>query len=331
MLVNKGKKDPNIKILIIRFSSIGDIVLTTPVIRCLALQLNAEVHFLTKDSFKSLLSGNPYLNKIWSLSENMIDLIRELKDEKFDFVVDLHKNLRSIRLCFSMGVKRLTYDKTTFEKFLMVNFKINILPKIHVVDRYLKSVEVLGVKNDGKGLNFFINQDLDVSLLIPNIPFVTAVIGATHYTKRLPVKKWIEYINSSLEYFVLLGGMDDIKAANQIIESSGTNVINLVGLTTLQESAKVISASTRIVTNDTGMMHIAAALQKPIGSMWGGTIKEYGFWPYFPDGIDLNINLEVTQLKCRPCSKFGRNDCPLGHFKCMKDISFEKIKEGKLN
>lgn len=311
-----------IKVLIIRFSSIGDIVLTTPVIRCVASQLNAEVHYLTKDVFKSLLSGNPNISKTWTLRENLKDLISDLRNEKFDFIIDLHKNLRSIRLCLSLGVKRLTYNKTTFEKFLLVNLRINILPKVHVVDRYLKSVEILGVKNDGKGLDFFINNDVKIEKLVLADPYICAVIGATHFTKRLPVEKWIEYINNNKSTIVLIGGPDDKESAQLIMNNVGTNVINLVGATSLQQSAKVIERSQKVITNDTGMLHIAAALHKPIISLWGGTIKEYGFWPYYPEGMDLNVSLEVNYLKCRPCSKFGRNNCPLGHFKCMKEIDF---------
>jgi len=309
-----------LKILIIRFSSIGDIVLTTPVIRCVASQLNAEVHYLTKSGFKTLLEGNNHIQKIWTLEDDMNELIVSLKKEQFDYVVDLHKNLRSLRISFSLGAKRLTYDKTTFEKFLIVNFKIDRLPKLHVVDRYLKSVEILGVKNDGLGLDFHIQSTTDVSSFMLQGAYNCAVIGATHFTKRLPVEKWIELINNSDEIYVLLGGKSEMGDAGLIMAGTANNVINLVGLTTLQQSAKVIDNSQKVYTNDTGMLHIAAALKKPIISIWGGTIKEYGFWPYYPEGMNLNTSLEVIDLPCRPCSKFGRNDCPKGHFKCMREI-----------
>lgn len=227
----------------------------------------------------------------------------------------------------ALGIKRFTYNKTTFEKFLMVNFKINILPKAHVVDRYMESVKSLGVKNDEKGLDFYIIAGTSIEEFLPQKPFVCAVIGATHFTKRLPVEKWVELINNSESHFVLLGGSAENEMAERIISSLEVDVTNLVGKTNLQQSALIMKNASKIFTNDTGMLHIAAALSLPIVSFWGGTLKEYGFWPYYPDGIDLNKSLEVTNLKCRPCSKFGRNDCPKGHFKCMYDIDLKEIRD----
>jgi len=315
-----------LKILVVRFSSIGDIVLTTPVIRTCALQINAEIHYLTKPGFKSLLEGNPYISKIWTLDDDFNNLTDQLKAERFDYIIDLHKNIRSLKLCFNLGVKRYTYDKTTWEKFLIVNFKIDILPKLHVVDRYIEAVKKLGVINDDKGLDFFIDPSTDISGIKPFGPYIVAVIGATHFTKRLPIQKWVELINNNITtQFVLVGGPGEKEAANIIIAQCGKNVIKLAGLTSLQQSALLISEAEIIITNDTGMLHIAAALKKPIISLWGGTLKEYGFWPYYPDGIDLNTNFEVKDLGCRPCSKFGRNDCPKGHFKCMNDLDVNKI------
>ena len=318
--MNKNIASGKLKILILRFSSIGDIVLTTPVVRALTQQLDAEVHFLTKQQFSPLLEDNPHISKLWFLRSDLSGLTGDLKNERFDYIIDLHKNIRSIRICLALGVKRLTYDKTTFEKFLLVNFKINLLPKLHVVDRYLAAVKVLGVKNDGKGLDFYINPLTDISTFVPEGSYSCAVIGATHFTKRLPVEKWIELINKSGETIVLLGGNAEMEDANHIIKNSRVNVYNLVGLTTLQQSAKILGSSEKVYTNDTGMLHIAAALKKPIVSFWGGTLKEYGFWPYYPTGMDLNSSMEVHNLSCRPCSKFGRNNCPKGHFKCMKEI-----------
>lgn len=311
------------KFLVVRLSSIGDIVLTTPVIRCLAQQLGAEVHFLTKGAFAGLLSGNPSITKVWTLSADFGALIRELKAEGFDYIIDLHKNLRSLRLSFALNTRRLTYDKTTFEKFLMVHFKINRLPRLHVVDRYMHAVQSLGVVNDGKGLDFFIGPDTAYLLEGVTQPFVCAVIGATHFTKRLPGENWIRYINRSKELIVLIGGEAEIPAADNIVARTGDNVINMVGRTSLQESALILKHSERVITNDTGMLHIAAALRKPIVSLWGGTVKEYGFWPYYPEGMDLNHSLEIEYLKCRPCSKFGRDSCPKGHFRCMRDIEIK--------
>jgi len=311
------------KVLVVRLSSIGDIVLTTPVVRGLAQQLGAEVHFLTKGIFAELLIGNPFISKIWTLKDDFRSLIRELKTEGFDYIIDLHKNLRSLRLSLALNTRRLTYNKTTFEKFLMVNFKINLLPRLHVVDRYMKALKPLGVVNDGKGLDFFIEPQTAYLLENTRRPFICAVIGATHFTKRLPDENWIRYINSSQDLIVLIGGKTEIPAADNIVALTGDNVINMVGRSSLQESALILKHAEKVVTNDTGMLHIAAALRKPVVSLWGGTLKEYGFWPYYPEGMDLNRSLEIEDLRCRPCSKFGRDSCPKGHFRCMREIEIK--------
>ncbi len=313
----------NIKVLIVRFSSIGDIVLTTPVIRCVKQQLGTEVHFLTKPGFASLLAENPYIDKLWTLEDDYAGLIRKLKEEKFDYLIDLHKNLRTWRLAIKLRIKRLTYHKATFEKLLMVKFKINMLPKTHVTERYLEAVKKLGVSYDGQGLDYFIPKGTENKMTSMDSPYIAAVIGATHFTKRLPEENWIKFINSTDQKIVLIGGKAEMEAAGNIVAATGLNVINMVGKTNLQESALLIRNAERVISNDTGMMHIAAALRKPIVSIWGGTLWEYGFWPFYPDGMNLNKSLEVKGLSCRPCSKFGRDDCPKKHFKCMKDINIE--------
>lgn len=311
------------KVLIVRFSSIGDIVLTTPVIRCMKTQINAEVHYLTKPEYRNLLDQNPYIDKLWLLDKPMKELISDFKNEHFDYIIDLHKNIRSLKLAISLRTKRLTYHKATFEKLLMVYFKMNVLPKSHVADRYLKSIAKLGVTNDGKGLDYFIPKDTVNKISELNQPYFCAVIGATHFTKRLPVQNWIEFINRTQQTIVLIGGKSEMQDAKYIVENTGKNVINTVGETNLAESALIIQNAAKIISNDTGMLHIAAALKKPVISLWGGTLWQYGFWPYYPNGLDLNKNIEIKNLVCRPCSKFGRDDCPKKHFKCMKEIKIE--------
>src|SRR5262245_21716119 len=141
------------KILILRFSSIGDIVLTTPVPRCVKTQLeNVEVHYATKAQYRSILESNPYVDKVFLLGGNLNDLVSELRKEKYDVILDLHNNLRTRILKWKLGVKSYSFDKLNIEKWLMVNFKINKLPDVHIVDRYLETAKSLGVKNDALGL-----------------------------------------------------------------------------------------------------------------------------------------------------------------------------------
>ena len=147
------------KILLIRFSSIGDIVLTTPVIRCLRHQLpDVQLHVLTKASYRSIFAANPYIDKVYELSSNMKELVASLREEHYDFIVDLHKNWRSLRVRMALRRPSASFPKLDFQKFLYTKLKIGKLPPVHIVDRYFKAVEKLGVHNDGQGLDFFFNE-----------------------------------------------------------------------------------------------------------------------------------------------------------------------------
>lgn len=313
------------KILIIRFSSIGDIVLTTPVVRCVHQQLGAEVHFLTKKSFKGIVENNPYVKRVWTIEKNVTEISTELKAEKFDYIIDLHKNLRSLQVKRSLSTSSFGFDKLNVEKWLMVNLKINLLPKIHIVDRCLKTVEKLGVKNDGEGLDYFIPERDEVDISTLNIPpqYIAFVIGAAHATKRLPNEKITAICKGIRLPIVLLGGKEDI-SNSQLIENQGIdNLINLCGKLNLNQSASVVRQATKVVSHDTGLMHIAAAFRKDIISIWGNTIPEFGMTPYLPtEGSKI---FEVKDLSCRPCSKIGFNQCPKGHFKCMNAQNTEGV------
>src|SRR4030095_3604321 len=147
------------KFLIIRFSSIGDIVLTTPVIRCLKKQVpDAEIHFLTKESFHSIVEHNPYIDKTHLLAHSFELMIHELKLEDYDHIIDLHKNVRTLRVKKALGLRSHSFNKLNTQKYIYVNLKLNLMPNIHIVDRYLKTVEAFGVKNDGAGLDYFIPE-----------------------------------------------------------------------------------------------------------------------------------------------------------------------------
>ncbi|HWJ91643.1 MAG TPA: hypothetical protein VNR87_11065, partial [Flavisolibacter sp.] len=139
------------KFLIIRFSSIGDIVLTTPVVRCLKKQLpGAEIHFLIKPKFKTVMENNPYISKIHVLQDDWAQMIKELKDEQFDHIIDLHHNLRTLRVKKELKVPAQSFNKLNIEKFIFVKLKWNVMPKhLHIVDRYMETVAPFGVLNDG--------------------------------------------------------------------------------------------------------------------------------------------------------------------------------------
>lgn len=318
------------KVLVVRFSSIGDIVLTTPVVRCLHQIKDVEVHFLTKKTFGSLLEHNPYLEKCLTIDKKIEEVLPQLKEEQYDCIIDLHRNLRTIKLTSLLGVKAFRFNKLNFKKWLLTNFNINRLPNIHIVDRYMAAVKPLGVRNDGKGLDFFIPDDQMVdmqTILGSSTKFIAVVIGAAHATKRLPTHKLITLCQSIQYPIVLIGGPSDKNTGELIKKEAGAHVINTCGAYSILQSASIITQSHLVVTHDTGMMHIAAALHKNIISIWGNTVPAFGMYPYVGAQPDKNIIIEDLELSCRPCSKIGYDQCPKGHFKCMEDISVESILE----
>ena len=320
------------KILIIRFSSIGDIVLTTPVVRVLHEQLNAEIHFLTKPAFASIVLANPHVSKVITLSDDFDKMTTLLKGEKYDHVIDLHHNLRSARLKLALGRPSSSFHKLNFKKWLIVNFKINRLPAKHIVDRYFDAVMFLGVHNDNAGLDFFIPEDKNVNVqkhfnLQPH-SYTSIVIGAAHETKCMTAEQIAEVCRILEMPVILLGGKQEINKANAIIQNANSSLIkSACGGFDIFQSSSILEQSATIITHDTGLMHIAAALNKPQVVVWGNTIPDFGMYPYYGDQTIQWISFEHPDLPCRPCSKLGYQKCPKGHFKCMLDHDLVQIAE----
>jgi heptosyltransferase-2 len=309
------------KILVIRFSSMGDIIYTTPVVRCLKKQIpGAEVHFLTKPAFKYIYDNNPYVDKLLLLKPSLTDTINEIKAEKYDQIIDLHNNLRTSIIKLRTGIKASIYKKQPILKWLSLKLKRNLVSKEHLVDRYLKAVKFLGVVNDDNPIDYYIKAEHDITELLPashQNGYVAFVIGATHFTKRMPNYKIIS-ICKQLNLPVLLLGGNDVKAnGDEIAAAVGTSVYNACGVTSLDESVFLVSKAQSLIGFDTGLTHIAEAFNVPIASVWGGTTPDLlGVWPYkVKETLIAGI-----ELSCRPCSKFGLEKCPLGHFKCMNDM-----------
>lgn len=329
------------KILIIRFSSIGDIVLTTPVIRAIKLQVDdAEIHYCTKKAYHPILEANPYIDKIHLLEDSLIDLIKRLRSEKYDHIIDLHSNLRTFIIKSLVQGRASSFKKLNVLKWLMVNFKINLLPNIHIVDRYIDAAKHLGIKKDTQGLDYFIpEKDIVENEWLPEThqeQYVVYAMGGKFATKRLPLKRMIELCDKINKPIILIGGNEDFETGEQIriffeksddsapLEKSlkelnkKTVIFNGCGKFSINQSASLIKEAYVVFTHDTGMMHIASAFQKKIFSFWGNTIPLFGMYPY---QASFSI-FETPDLKCRPCSKIGFNRCPKGHFKCMNDIVF---------
>jgi ADP-heptose:LPS heptosyltransferase len=324
------------KFLVIRFSSIGDIVLTTPVVRCLKQQLPlSEVHYLTKPKFKTVIEPNPYVDEIHVLQKDWGKMIADLKEEKFDYVIDLHRNLRTLRVKNDLKVPSFSFNKLNIQKLVFVKLKWNVMPRhLHIVDRYMETVKPFGVENDGLGMDYFIPKDAEVTAKdIPHshhLGYIAIVIGASYFTKKLPVHKLQELCRAIEHPIILLGAKEEYAEGEQIASVDPIKVYNACGKFSLHESADLARKSKLVISHDTGLMHIAAALKKPVIAVWGSTTPSFGMVPYYGDNYLAHHgrpydDVQVHKLWCRPCTKFGRKKCPQGHFKCMKKISIEEV------
>ena len=210
------------KFLIIRFSSIGDIVLTSPVVRCLKTQFpDAEVHYATKKRNYDLIQANPYIDKIHLLDDSISELIQRLKAENYDYIIDLHNNLRSLRVKLALNVKSYSFNKLNIRKLLLTSFKIHLMPEGHIVDRNMETLRRFNITNDGKGLDYFIpNEDEFPLSELPEYcinGYVALVLAGTYFTKRMPVDKYRKLISETDIPFVLLGGKNEQSMADRIL------------------------------------------------------------------------------------------------------------------
>lgn len=311
------------KLLFIRFSSIGDIVLTTPLMRCVKKKYpQAEIHYLTRNQYVPLLVNNPFIDKVISYSPEQSDWQQQVSGHRYDRVVDLQKNLRSMLVCLKIKGKRKTIDKLNIRKWIYVNFKINLLPDVHIVNRYFKALGGLDVRYDGMGLDFFLSEEDSGS--VASLPesfksgYLCITCGSRHATKQLPLTLLDSIIGLSPLPCVLLGGHEDVPLADALEKLHSDKVFNACGKFSIGQSAFLVSRSQAIIAADTGLMHIAAALKKRVISVWGNTVPDFGMFPLLPDGLHhLAEVVEIDKLKCRPCSKLGHKKCPRGHFKCM--------------
>ncbi|HBN05075.1 MAG TPA: glycosyl transferase [Bacteroidales bacterium] len=325
--------DAHPKILIIRLSSIGDIVLTTPIVRCIKTQIpNVQIHYLTKANNAIILNNNPYIDRIITFNGSLSETIRQLKKGNYTYVIDLHKQIRSLIIRLRLLKPSKTFNSLRVKKWLLVKWKLNKLPEKHIVDRYFETTKGLGfnIVNDGKGLDYFLADEDYISPDALPLSFqdgyIAIVVGSKHQTKQIPTDKLIQLCQGINKSIVLLGDKNDRKKAIEVENAVGARVFNACGAYNLSQASSLIANSIGVITPDTGLMHIAAALNKNTISVWGNTVPQLGMYPYFPEDSKAKVYIfEKKDLSCRPCSKLGYKECPKKHFDCMRSLDFEKI------
>ncbi|GAB4417721.1 MAG: glycosyltransferase family 9 protein [Bacteroidia bacterium] len=317
------------KVLVVRLSSIGDIVLTTPVLRSLKqAQPGWTLHYLTKADFVPLLAHNPYVDRIHTFDGAWQPLLARLRDEHYDHVLDLHHNLRTLCLKLALGVAATSVHKRNLDKYLLVRSKRLVPPIPHIVERYGDTLLGLGLHLDEEGLELYLDAASEAAATAALGDFavgqaMAVVLGAQYATKRWPAAQVSDWLLRWQRPAVLIGGPDARSDADAIVRAlpDGYPLFDAVARHDLLTSAAILRRCRAALSNDTGFMHIAAAFGMQVFSLWGSTVPALGMTPYrTPHHL-----LEVSGLSCRPCSKIGHARCPRGHFRCMNDLSPETV------
>ena len=315
------------KILIIRLSSLGDILLTTPVIRALSKKYpDSQIDYVVRKQYSSSLRYNPLISSLYLYEKEKVKNIKDqIRKMKYDLVIDLQNNLRSRVLASGLKTKVKRFKKPTFKKLLLVWTKINLLKDIKPIP--VRYAEAAALTLDDNGLDLFIPENISPKLDAGK-KYIGICPGAKHFTKRWPEEYFVELgnkLNGQEFTTVIFGGKDDRELC-RVISSKIENSINLCNNDNLLQTACDMKQCQRIICNDSGLMHTAIAVRAPITAIYGSSVREFGFIPYLSD----NTILENNSLSCRPCSHIGKSSCPQLHFKCMKEIKpntvFEHIK-----
>jgi heptosyltransferase-2 len=312
------------RILIIRFSALGDILLTTPFLRVIKKQYPyLKIDFLVKTNFIDAIKLNPNLARVisWGNENEFTDLLNDIKKYSYDFVIDLQNNFRSRKIVRKIGVQKTSYVKPNLKKFLLVQLKINLLKeKKSIPQRYLESVPELEL--DKKGLELFLPENVNPKVELGNKTIGFAP-GAFHFTKSWPLKYYAELgklLTSKDFQIAIFGGKSDIEICREL-QSEIPNSINLSNENNLFQTAVDMKKCKVIVCNDSGLMHTATAVGVPVVSIFGSTVREFGFAPF---GVE-NLVIEKSNLSCRPCTHIGRAECSKNHFKCMLELTPQSV------
>lgn len=322
------------RILVIRLSSIGDIILTTAVLRAFKKKYpNYIIDFLVIDKFKDAISLSPYVDNLLIYDKkkndglfNLIKFSKELSKNNYDYVFDLHSKFRSKIITFVLskfyGVKAYTYKKRAFWKSILVNLKL-IKYKVDntIVKNYFSAFKDFDLEYQGEKLNFSFELELKEKFKEYK-DYIVFAVGASKETKKWIVEGFGKLAKKLFETYkkkiILVGGKEDSERCDTIGKISEDSVINLAGKLSLKETGALLSQARFLLTNDSGPFHIARGV---------GCKTFVIFGPTSPEMFDFGENdvLVYNNIDCSPCSLHGDKICPKKHFKCMKDLSYEKV------
>lgn len=330
------------RVLFIRFSAIGDILLLTPLIQLFHNQNpDIQIDFLIRADFEPLIQHHPLINHILLLpkSPSLKQVIRTAKivrEKNYSILFDFQKHWRSYLISFLSGTKVYKYKKFAIRRFLLTHLKLNLYRYVPetIPERYFLAFRKIKTKWQITPLEIYIpnevQENIETKLAEDNKKImITIAPGAGRNTKRWPFEYFVKVINDLKNYkakVILVGGYGDKSLCEEIQKRCSPELINLCGETTLLETAAVLKKSDLIITNDTGVLHMAVALQRKVVAIFGPTVKEFGFYPT----LAHNQVIEHSDMQCRPCSYHGSDTCPKVHFRCMKEIEPDRVLEAAM-
>ena len=329
--------DSSPNILAVRFSSIGDVLLTTPLLRALrSRHPSARITFLTKEPYVSLLSANPHVNEVMGISRDrgLSDVAGELRGNRFSHLLDLHDSLRSRALRLLVPGNWSSYPKHRMARAILIHTKRNVYRDPRpVAERYFSAARALDVQPDGRPPDLFWDPTAERRVLewfqqagIPDIVRPVAIApGAAHATKRWPLEHWEDLTRRLVAqgcHVTVVGGSDDAPLGSVLARTAPDRVHNAAGQFQLQETGALLQRSSAVVSGDTGVMHMATAVGAPVVALFGPTVQPFGFFPYTKRASVLEL-----PLGCRPCTSKGGPRCPLGHHRCLRDVTPNLVHE----
>ncbi|RKY88990.1 lipopolysaccharide heptosyltransferase II [candidate division KSB1 bacterium] len=328
------------KILIVQTAFIGDVILTIPLVKSIKKYFKeSKIYFLLKPDSLNLLEGIPEISELITYDKKtkekgikpFIKIIKKIKSEKFDTAVIPHRSFRSALICKLAGIpERIGFD-TSAGAFLLTE-KVPYKKNVHEIDRNLSLLSAFGIIEKGSIPEIsvspedksFIDEKFNKLKITETENFVTIAPGSEWNTKRWLLEGYVSLIKllwkkKSVPSF-LIGGKKDLMICNRIQNLTGIPIVNFCGKLTLKQSGEVIRRSKVLISNDSGAVHLAVGSGKKVVVIYGPTSPEFGFYPYGEGHTILKEN-----IYCSPCSIHGGKKCKEKHFKCMKNITPERV------
>jgi len=322
-------------ILVVRFGSIGDILLATPLLRVIRHRYpHARLNVLTQRKYVPLLADNPHLDEVigFAPKDPLLALGGRLRHARYTFLLDLEGTTRSRLLRVLVPGKWRTAPQYRVARELLVRTKKNHYPEdAPVAERFFDAARDLELEPDGGPPEFFLNPEAEQQAAtwleraqLGGRPFVAFAPGATKATKRWPLDYWVtlvrRVVNTGADA-VMVGGAPDGALATEIAARSSKRAVSAAGVLGLQATGAVLRRAAAAVTGHTAAMHMATAVGTPVVALAGPTVREFGYYPYNAGRATV---LE-RDLPCRPCARDGGPECPLEHHFCMREIAPEAV------